>query len=84
MAKNKVDITGVNTKDLISLSNEEMERLFKIVKEKQLEKLYTDEKNSTCFDCDNKPAHWASISNGIFLCLECSGEHRGFGINESN
>ena len=33
MAKNKVDITGVNTKDLISLSNEEMERLFKIVKE---------------------------------------------------
>ena len=28
MAKNKVDITGVNTKDLISLSNEEMERLF--------------------------------------------------------
>ena len=50
---------------------------------KQLEELYTDENNSCCFDCDNKPAHWASISNGIFLCLECSGEHRGFGINVS-
>jgi len=50
---------------------------------KQLEELYTDEKNSTCFDCDNKPAHWASISNGIFLCLDCSGEHRGFGIGVS-
>ena len=50
---------------------------------KQLEEIYTDEKNSYCFDCDNKPAHWASISNGIFLCLECSGEHRGFGINVS-
>ena len=50
---------------------------------KQLEEIYTDEKNSTCFDCDNKPAHWASISNGIFLCLDCSGEHRGFGIGVS-
>ena len=50
---------------------------------KQLEELYMDEKNSTCFDCDNKPAHWASISNGIFLCLDCSGEHRGFGIGVS-
>ena len=50
---------------------------------KQLEELYTDESNSTCFDCDNKPAHWASISNGIYLCLDCSGEHRGYGIGVS-
>ena len=33
MAKNKVDITGVNTKDLIVLTNEEMEKLFQRVKE---------------------------------------------------
>jgi len=50
---------------------------------KQLEEIYTQESNSICFDCDNKPAHWASISNGIFLCLDCSGEHRGFGIGVS-
>ena len=50
---------------------------------KQLEELYQEESNSTCFDCDSKPAHWASISNGIFLCLDCSGEHRGFGIGVS-
>ena len=50
---------------------------------KQLEELYTEESNSTCFDCDNKPAHWASISNGIYLCLDCSGEHRGYGIGVS-
>ena len=50
---------------------------------KQLEELYTEESNSTCFDCDSKPAHWASISNGIFLCLDCSGEHRGYGIGVS-
>lgn len=34
MAKNKVEITGVNTKNLIVLSNEEMELLFKKLKEK--------------------------------------------------
>ena len=50
---------------------------------KQLEELYKEESNSSCFDCDSKPAHWASISNGIFLCLDCSGEHRGFGIGVS-
>lgn len=32
MAKNKVEITGVNTKDLIVLKNEEMEELFKKIK----------------------------------------------------
>ena len=42
-----------------------------------------EEDNSFCFDCENKPANWASISNGIFLCLDCSGEHRSYGINIS-
>jgi hypothetical protein len=47
----------------------------------ELEELYTNPSNSQCFDCDNKPAHWASINNGIYLCLDCSGEHRGFGVS---
>ena len=33
---------------------------------KQLEEIYTDEKNSTCFDCDNKPAHWHQFQMGFF------------------
>ena len=49
----------------------------------ELEKLYTNPSNSQCFDCDNKPAHWASINNGVYLCLDCSGEHRGFGVANS-
>jgi len=45
-----------------------------------LRQLYQDPNNSQCFDCDNQPAHWASVNNGIYLCLDCSGEHRGFGV----
>jgi hypothetical protein len=30
-----------------------------------------------------KPAHWASINNGIYLCIDCSGEHRGLGVSTS-
>jgi hypothetical protein len=32
---------------------------------------------------DKTPAHWSSINNGLYLCMECSGEHRGFGVNIS-
>ena len=50
---------------------------------KQLEEICMEESNSFCFDCGNKPVNWASISNGIFLCLDCSSEHRGYGIEIS-
>ena len=32
---------------------------------------------------DKQPAHWASVNNGIYLCLDCAGEHRGFGSSVS-
>jgi ADP-ribosylation factor GTPase-activating protein 1 len=56
-----------------------------------LEKLMNEEDNLTCFDCgnnnniiiDKKPAHWVSLNNAIYLCLDCSGEHRGLGVGVS-
>lgn len=56
-----------------------------------LDLLLAEEDNKTCFDCGmliilkkgKKPAHWASINNGLFLCMECSGEHRGYGVSIS-
>lgn len=42
-----------------------------------------EEDNQICFDCGSKPANWASINNGIFLCLSCSGNHRSLGVNIS-
>ena len=32
---------------------------------------------------DKKPAQWASVNNAIYLCLNCAGVHRGFGVNIS-
>ena len=43
---------------------------------KQLEKLSNEEDNKKCFDCENQPARWTSLNNGIYLCHECSEEHK--------
>ncbi|OJA19367.1 hypothetical protein AZE42_00425 [Rhizopogon vesiculosus] len=39
--------------------------------------------NNTCADCANPNPQWASVSFAIFLCLQCAGVHRGFGVHIS-
>jgi len=41
------------------------------------------EGNSECVDCGEKSPKWASINNGVFLCLKCAGVHRSFGMGIS-
>ncbi|KAJ7498604.1 hypothetical protein FB451DRAFT_1202469 [Mycena latifolia] len=39
--------------------------------------------NKLCGDCSNPNPQWASLGFAVFLCLQCAGTHRGFGVHIS-
>ena len=51
---------------------------------KLLKIIESDKSNTFCCDCNDRIMDpWVSLNHATFICINCSGIHRGFGTHIS-
>jgi len=54
-----------------------------IVSDLVFKQLQLETENQSCFDCSQPNPQWASVNNGIFICMNCASLHKSMGTHIS-